>query len=275
MSRWDIHSVVSMSLPTATIPLTGPPVNSLPTIRTPSTALLPMIKALEARNRWRIFPFERPRLPPFSASRIRPFKFMALPAEIRERIYEHIWEIDRDYYFSIYICFPSLNIRRLHDHGCNGRRGSALLLVSRQVCIEAAHVLYSLTTLRIDSFPYKRAPDTLSLIGSRRTQCFTSTTRNLCIRSSFGVLEAQNEAWLKVLRSFHRLTSLQVLLDMEGWLSVNALKDVVANLIPFTTLGCKAVTFRGPDFVPVEYRKEVENVWEDTVASRTDKGPVV
>ena len=160
------------------------------------------------------------------------------------------------------LCYPSISIRRHHDRGLRFRRGIALLLVNKQVSSEAAHILYSQTALQIDSAPYRR-PENLHFIGSVRTKWFTSTTRSICIRSNFSFEAERNAAWVKGLKCFEALLSLEVLLDLDIAVEESRLKDMMINLLPFAALKCERITFRGPPYVQESTRKEVDAAWQE------------
>lgn len=230
----------------------------------PAPALLPFIKDLEAKISHHFFISDsqydiRPR-----AYRLRSFRFLELPAEVREKIYEFIWGIELRYYFSIRLCYPSVSIRRLHDRGLRFRRGIALLLVNKQVSREAAHVVYSQTPLRIESAPYRK-PENLNFIGSVRTTWFTSTTRFVRIRSNFDFEAERNAAWVKGLNCFQALLSLEVLLDLATSLEKPRSPDLISNLLPFAALKCETITFRAPPHVPEDAQKEVQDAWQEAL----------
>jgi hypothetical protein len=230
----------------------------------PAATLLPIINDLEAKisHHFSISDFQydlRRRV-----YRVRPFPFLDLPGEVREKIYEFIWGTAIGYYFSMRLCHPSISIRRHHGRGLRFRRGIALLLVNKQVSREAAYVLYSQTALQIDSAPYRR-PENLQFIGSVRTRWFTSTTRCVCIRSNFGFEAERNAVWVKGLKCFEALLSLEVLLDLDIVVEESSLKDMVANLLPFAALKCDSITFRGPPFVQGSTREEVKAAWQEAL----------
>src|ERR1700722_13760135 len=87
-----------------------------------AATLLPIINAMEANIKHRLFLSGSPSYPRRSNHRQHPFRFLFLPAEIRQTVYEQVWGTELDYYFSIYICLPSVNIRRLHDKGPRSSR---------------------------------------------------------------------------------------------------------------------------------------------------------
>ena len=169
-----------------------------------------------------------------------------------------------EFYFSMRLCHPSISIRRHHDRGLRFRRGIALLLVNKQVSSEATHILYSQTALQIDSAPYRK-PENLQFIGSVRMRLFTSTTRCICIRSNFGFEAERNAAWVKGLKCFEALLSLEVLLDLDIVVEESHLKDMMVNLLPFAALKCERITFRGPPYVQESTRKEVEAAWQEAL----------
>jgi hypothetical protein len=230
----------------------------------PALALLPYIDHLEAKISHHFFISDsqydmRPRV-----YRLRPFRFLDLPAEVREKIYEFTWGIELGYYFSIRLCYPSVSIRRLHDRGLRFRRGIALLLVNKQVSREAAHVVYSQTPLRIESAPYRK-PENLSFIGSVRTTWFTNTTRYIRIRSNFDFEAERNAAWVKGLNCFQGLLSLEVLLDLATSLEKPRSPNLITNLLPFAALKCETITFRAPPYVPDDAKKEIEDAWQEAL----------
>lgn len=235
-----------------------------PRLYGPAPSLLPFINDLEAKVRRHFFISDSQYDLRRRVHRQWPFRFLHLPAEVREKIYEFTWGIGLEYYFSIRLCYPSVSIRRLHDRGLRFRRGIALLLVNKQVSREAAHVVHSQTVLRIDSVPYRK-PENLHFIGSIRTSWFTSTTRCISIRSNFGFEAERNAAWVKGLTCFQSLLSLEVLLDLDTSLNEPRLTDSVTNLIPFAYLRCETITFRAPHYVQESTKKEIEAAWQEAL----------
>jgi hypothetical protein len=141
------------------------------------------------------------------------------------------------------------------------------LRVNKQVSREAAHILYSQTALQIDSAPYRKA-ENLNFIGSVRTRWFTSTTRSICIRSNFSFDAERNAAWVKGLKYFRALLSVEVLLDLDVAVEESRLKDFMINLVPFAALQCEKVTFRGPPYVQESTMKEVRAAWREALETR-------
>jgi hypothetical protein len=240
----------------------------------PASGILPIINELETRNKPRWFLSNSSCHCWSNISRQQPFQFLDLPPEIRESIYKLTWGTDPGYYFSLSVCYPSISIRRLYDRGRRDTRRNALLFVSRQVSKEAAYVLYSEATLRIDSAPHRKL-ETLHFLGSIRTTWFISTTRRISIRSGFNSTPERNEAWVTGLRNFKGLMHLEVLLDFNLSVDESSWIKSIINLLPFTALDCQFITFRGHPNVHADTKRDVEAAWRDAVARLENPSPPV
>lgn len=64
--------------------------------------------------------------------------------------------------------------------------------------------------------------------------------------------------WVKGLKCFEALLSVEVLLDFDVATEESQLKDFMINLVPFAALKCERITFRGPPYVQDSTMKEVE-----------------
>jgi hypothetical protein len=240
----------------------------------PAPALWPAIAALEAKMALQFILPHVPRYPRFINYTQQPFRFLDLPREVRDIVYEYAWAISYQH-FSIRICLPSVDIRRIDDRGSRCIKKNALLFVNKQVSNEAARVVYFRSPLHMELAPFNSTkPYNLDFVFSNRTTWFTSTTRHIVISSAF-TFGPRNAAWVKALQKFQALTSLEVLLSVGMWSSPAVLRDAVVNLLPFAALQCEEIVFRGLSDVEEVHRKETEEGWQVALLSQPDVVPVV
>ena len=230
----------------------------------PAPALRSVINNIEARMKHNSYVSTSQRHMRASVRGQEPFRFLDLPPEIRELIYEYVWETASSY-FSILICHPSISIRRLNDRDFRTTQGNALLLVNKQVSNEAANVVYSQTVLRMESAPYRK-PENLQLIDSARTSWFLSTTRHISIRSSLAFDSNHNVE----IGKFHSLSRLEFLLNLGKVLDESDLHRAVPNLLPIMSLQCENICFKWPINLPEVNQASIEAVWQKALADRVD-----
>jgi hypothetical protein len=71
--------------------------------------------------------------------------------------------------------------------------------------------------------------------------------------------------WVKGLKCFEALLSVEVLLDLDIATEESRLKDFMSNLVPFAALKCERITFRGPPYVQDSTMKDVEVAWQEAL----------